>query len=614
MTYLPRILIIDDLFGRTHSDRRNEERANLCGQYLLEDVTDDEKGKGGTLKVKQPVAQAVFFRGQNPACSTVGDTVENDLEVTLSVIREGWSEPRSENPCWSMVLLDLCFYTGPVTKQSDRRASGMPESRERDNQPKHYFGLEILEAIHKEFPDLPVVIMSSMPRKNVSREFSSKGALGFLPREDTHSADRLKEMLWRHGLIQDETGEIVGRSRSLLLALRSARRAASARRNVLIRGERGVGKELLARYIGRHGSKSASAPFLTVNSAVLSPTLFASELFGIDRRVATGVEGREGLIPAATGGDLFFDEIRDMSLEAQAGILRVLEDRKVTPVGAKNSVPVDVRFLSATNFAVEELASTGRFRPDLLDRLREGGTAYLPPLRERREDIPMLVEKLVRESEAKNSAAIHRDIDPKAIEKLCAFDWPGNVRELRNCIFEAVNNNPDVEHLVVAHIRLAGSRSGVGAPQTVAATIAQPTQSVDGLLQYLANLPADEWGAAEIAGKLPEIRAAYGQLLARMVKAAIIATRRPSVDAPEGKVLIHPAMKLLTGDRSLTASKAADLLKRLLKEEANTANAALDDPLLREAHEIAHRLRPKGQPKATGVSDGEVDRGKGTQK
>src|ERR1019366_3450608 len=196
------------------------ERANLCGQYLLEDVTGDEKGKGGTLKIKQPVAQVVFFRGQNPVCSTVGDVVENDLEATLAVIREGWSEPRSENPCWSMVLLDLCFYTGTVTKQSDRRAAGMPEGRERDDNPKHYFGMEILEAIHKEFPELPVVIMSSMPRKNVSREFSSKGALGFLPREDTHSADRLKEMLWRHGLIQDETGEIAGRSRSLLLALR----------------------------------------------------------------------------------------------------------------------------------------------------------------------------------------------------------------------------------------------------------------------------------------------------------------------------------------------------------------------------------------------------------
>lgn len=260
------------------------------------------------------------------------------------------------------------------------------------------------------------------------------------------------------------------------------------------------------------------------------------------------------------------------------------------------------------------MASTGRFRPDLLDRLREGGTAYLPPLRERREDIPMLVEKLVREAEAKNSAAIRRDIDPKAIVKLCAFDWPGNVRELRNCIFEAVNNNPDVEHLVAAHIRLTGSRSGVGAPQAAVGAAVQLSQSVDALLQYLLNLPADKWEAAELAGKLPEVRAAYGQLLARMVKAAIIATRRPSVDAPEGKVLIHPAMKLLSGHRTLTASKAADLLKRLLKEEANTPNASLDDPVLREAHEIAHRLRPKGQPKATGVSDGEAVRGKGTQK
>jgi DNA-binding NtrC family response regulator len=611
MTHLPRILIIDDLFGRTHSDRRNEERANLCGQYLLEDVTGDEKGKGGTLKIKQPVAQVFFFRGQNPACSTVGDTVESDLEATLTVIREGWGEPRPENPCWSMVLLDLCFYTGPVTKQSERRALGMPEGRERDNQPKHYFGLEILEAIHKEFPDLPVVIMSSMPRKNVSREFSSKGALGFLPREDAHSADRLKEMLWRHGLIQDETGEIVGRSRSLLMALRAARRAASARRNVLIRGERGVGKELLARYIWRHGSKSASTPFLAVNSAVLSPTLFASELFGIENRVATGVEGRGGLIPAASGGDLFLDEIRDMSPEAQAGILRVLEDRKVTPVGAKASIPVDVRFLSATNADVEELASTGRFRPDLLDRLREGGTAFLPPLNERRSDIPLLVEKLVREAEAKNTAAIHRDIGADAMEKLCAYDWPGNVRELRNCIFEAVNSNPDVEHLVVTHIRVPTIRQSATAQQPGKAARFQSPRNLEDLLRMLDSVPADAWSASEIAGKLPAIRGACDQLTAKLVKAAITATRRPSLDEPEGKILIHPAMKLLTGNRALTASKAADLVKRLLKENASSTSGLLEDPALREAHAIAHRLRPKSQPTMS-RANGSKSEGEGT--
>jgi DNA-binding NtrC family response regulator len=511
-----------------------------------------------------------------------------------------------------MVLLDLCFYTGPVTKQSDRRAAGMPEGRERDNNPTYYFGMEILQAIHKECPELPVVIMSSMPRKNVSREFSSKGALGFLPREDPRSAGLLKDMLWRHGLIQDDTGEIIGKSRPLLMALRSARRAATTRRNVLVRGERGVGKELLAHYIWRQGSKSACTPFLTVNSAALSPTLFASELFGIAHRVATGVEGREGLIPAASGGDLFLDEIRDMSLEAQAGILRVLEDRKVTPVGAKASIPVDVRFLSATNADVEELASIGRFRPDLLDRLREGGTAFLPPLRERRSDIPLLVEKFVREAEAKNTAAIQRNVDASAMETLCAFDWPGNVRELRNCVFEAVNNNPDVEHLVATHLRVPAVRQFGAATQLAAVTGSGPPRNLGELLQMLVNVPAEAWGASEIAGKLPAIQGACDQLLARMLKAAIAATRRPSLDDPEGRILIHPAMKLLTGDRTLTASRAADLVKRLLREHSAGASRLLDDPVLREAHTIAHRLRPKGQQKATGISDREAVHG--TQK
>src|SRR5258706_699655 len=109
---LPLLLIIDDLFGRTHLDRRNEERANLCGQYLIEDVTGDEAGKGPVQRIKNPVAQAVFSRGQKPSCSTVGSHVENDLESTLKVIQDGWEEWRDERSRWAMVLLDLCFYTG----------------------------------------------------------------------------------------------------------------------------------------------------------------------------------------------------------------------------------------------------------------------------------------------------------------------------------------------------------------------------------------------------------------------------------------------------------------------------------------------------------------------
>jgi Sigma-54 interaction domain len=306
----PRILIIDDLFGRSHANRRNAERANLCGQYLLEDITGDETARGTSQRILvRPVAQAVFHRGQTPHRADVGDVVENDLQGVLSVVRKGWRDRPPGTPPWAMILLDLCFYTGMVTAASARITSGMPEGRPGDDHPASYFGLQILEAIQTEFPDLPVVILSSKSRDEVSREFSAKGALGFLAREHVRSPELLKEYLLRHGLIPDDSGEIVGHSPSLLLALRTARRVALSRRNILIRGERGTGKELLARYIHRHRSDVPQRrELVTVDSGTLSPSLFASELFGHKRGAFTGADrDREGRIVQAHGGDLFLD-------------------------------------------------------------------------------------------------------------------------------------------------------------------------------------------------------------------------------------------------------------------------------------------------------------------
>jgi len=450
----PRILIIDDLFGRTHAEQRNEERANLCGQYLLLDVTGDERGKGEPQKVLEPTAEVVFYRGQRPETSVVGDHVENDLEGVLDVVRRGWSDVPQRYARWAMVLLDLCFYTGRVTEESSRRAAGMPEGREGDDDPEQYFGLQILGALREQFPDLPVVILSSKSRKEVSRDIAYLGALAFLPRDDSNSPDLLRDYLWTHGLIQDTSGIQIGRSKEFLLALRAARRAASTQRNVLIQGERGTGKELLARYIHRESLAGKETPFIVVNSAVLTPELFAAELFGIERGVATGVEQRLGLIQAAAGGDLFLDEISDMPAQVQAGVLRAIEDRQYTPIGARMPQSVNVRFLSASNADLDSLGSSGVFRHDLLDRLLEGGSVRLPPLRERTEDIPLLAEKFVQDAEASQPRAMRRTIDPEALDLLLRHNWPGNIRELRSSLFGAVTNYPDVEHLVPVHLRL----------------------------------------------------------------------------------------------------------------------------------------------------------------
>jgi len=593
----PRILVIDDLFGRTLPDRRNEDRANLCGQYLLEDVTGDETDQESGQRIKTPVAQAVFHRGQTPSCSTPGDVVENDLEGTLRAIRKGWNNRPPDTPRWAMVLLDLCFYTGRVTESSEReRGTGMPKGQEGDDDPSHYFGLRILKAIHEHFPDLPVVILSSKAREDVSRDFSRYGALGFLPRNSPQSPDKLQDLLWRHGLLADEQGEVIGRSKPLLMALRAARRVSTDQRHLLLRGERGTGKELLARYVHRQAEDRKQRPFVTVDSPVLSPELFASELFGITEGAATDVQERTGKMTEADGGDLFLDEIKDMAPQVQAGILRVLQEREFTPVGANQSQSVDMRVLSATNADIEAHVASGSFRRDLLDRLCEGGTIVLPPLRDRKEDLPLLVEHFVREAEAGNSAALRRAIEPEALQKLREYDWPGNIRELRTCLFNAVNSHPDVEHLVPVHLQF---------PQDGEGSAIRSTEEDHRLLKEegrgdgspsLADTAAATSGPFVLRSSDREILRDSLQDLQVVVASYLEAALRATADPLSGDPSPTKAFKLLTEKEAWGANPTAqgyDLFKRLLKlGPGDVEEALLADPsLLKQVYEKAEEER-----------------------
>lgn len=597
---LPHILILDDLFGRVVPGGHNVDRENLCANFLWYDATDDVEAKASRQKVLKPTANAVFFRGQTPVYAGVGDIVENDIEATLEVVRKGWVAQAGSSagvrvaPPWTMMLLDLCFYTGLVTEESHRRTPGMPEGRPGDDQPEGYFGLTLLDAIHRTFPELPIFILSSKPREEVSLEFSRRGALGFIARDDLRGPELLEEALWSHGLLPDSTGEFVGNSLPLLLSLREARRAARHRENILVKGERGTGKELMAHYLHRVASGDRGRPFVTVNSAVFTADLFASELFGIQPRTATGVDGKTGFIEAANGGDLFLDEIADMSPEVQAALLRVLQERKVTPVGGRQSTPVDVRFISATNVELDDPAQG--FRADLLDRLRVGGDISLPRLRERPSDIPLLAEKFVREAEAQRAGTRYREITDEVLNQLAAYDWPGNIRELRSVIVDAVNRHPDVEFLVPGHLRIGRDRSGANGSLHVQATegnmglVSTETRKIGiaGLLEQLNSVEFDPREAARWAGRLGDLQLAQARLFARYFEAALAATKRRTPGIPTGQVQIHPAIKLITGDSTITASKAADLIKRLL----GPVEAELEGDL-REAYDIALRLRPR---------------------
>jgi two-component system, NtrC family, response regulator HydG len=232
-----------------------------------------------------------------------------------------------------------------------------------------------------------------------------------------------------------ETG-MLGTSPTMLRVFDMIRRAAPTDANVLILGENGTGKELAARAIHRH-SRRASEVFLRVDLGALSPQLFESELFGHRRGAFTDAkEDRTGFFRAAAGGTLFLDEIGNVPLHLQSKLLTAIERREVVPVGAEKAEPIDVRLICATNLAPARLADENQFRQDLLYRINTVEIT-LPPLRERREDIPLLLEHFVAVNAQKYNFPVKR-LSAAALDRLTAHSWPGNVRALRHAVERAV--------------------------------------------------------------------------------------------------------------------------------------------------------------------------------
>jgi two-component system, NtrC family, response regulator HydG len=230
--------------------------------------------------------------------------------------------------------------------------------------------------------------------------------------------------------------EMIGTSSAALRVFETIRRTAPTDANVLILGENGTGKELVAREIHRH-SRRADEVFLRVDLGALSPQLFESELFGHRRGAFTDArEDRVGLFRAATGGTLFLDEIGNVPLHLQSKLLTALERREVVPVGADKPEPIDVRLISATNLTPEHLGDADRFRQDLFYRINTVEIT-LPPLRERREDIPLLLEHFIAFYAQKYNFPVRR-MSATALDELMAHAWPGNVRALRHAVERAV--------------------------------------------------------------------------------------------------------------------------------------------------------------------------------
>jgi two-component system nitrogen regulation response regulator GlnG len=312
-------------------------------------------------------------------------------------------------------------------------------------------GLEILERVRSSGSDAAVVIITAQNTFENAVEAMKRGALDYLVKpfgmaevkalvakaQRARALEREVRGLRREVGRRGAPGErLVGRSPALLEIFKTVGRVAGSDVPVLVTGESGTGKEVVARVI--HGaSPRAERAFVAVNTAAIPRELLESELFGHERGAFTGaVESRVGRFREASGGTLFLDEIGDMPVDLQAKLLRVLQNGEVTPVGGRRAETVDVRIIAATHRDLDAAVAAGTFREDLLYRLRVV-PIHIPPLRERREDIPLLARHFA-ERYADELGVEPRLLSDAALARLTAHPWPGNVRELENAVRRAL--------------------------------------------------------------------------------------------------------------------------------------------------------------------------------
>jgi DNA-binding NtrC family response regulator len=317
-------------------------------------------------------------------------------------------------------------------------------------------GLSLLPELREKRPDVPVVVVTAYSSVETAIVAMKEGAFHYVPKpfrneEVVHLVGRALEkrtLVAENRALKarlggpDDFPEMVGRSAAMARVFQTIRQAAPARSTVLVTGESGTGKELVARALHRL-SQRASGPFVTVHSGALPPDLLESNLFGHVKGAFTGaVAEKKGLFKVADGGTIFFDEIGTVPIDTQAKLLRVLQEREFLPVGAVEPIRSDVRVVAATNADLGRLVEEGKFREDLFYRLCVI-TIGLPPLRERKEDVPLLVEALVARAARENGRPAPA-VTPEALKALLDHDWPGNVRELENVLERAVVLGPGV--------------------------------------------------------------------------------------------------------------------------------------------------------------------------
>jgi len=536
---IPCILVLDDQYARDDAERwLFVDHANLI--IMESDEVQERKNS-----VDNFIAQVVFCSGQRQG----KDSIINDYDVVQEAVLE-----RDD---WAMVLLDVRFDSGPLLEGIIPLGQPGDES----------FGEIVSQRLAEDYPDLPVVMLSSMRQQDLDDQhipYLSKEGLG--ERE-------LKNCLLQYGRLSCRQTQhllglgkgVVAQSRQMTSVFREAYIHAEENVSMMILGESGSGKEVLGSYI--HRISKRSGPFIAVNVAAIPKDLLESELFGIEKGAATGVDQRPGKFELANGGTLFLDEIGDMPLDAQAKVLRALQEREVVRVGGTKLIPLDIRLITATSRDLPKMIANREFREDLYYRIN-AVPLILPPLRDRLDDIePLAISFLEKYMMIAGKSGI--TFSDEAINSILTHSYPGNVRELENImqrIISGVGNNRVISgNEIIKVLELPDSYSPAGQIAPIENNYQQEKQSelseitISKLIELMGTTRLNI-NDPSLSGSKLRLESAFKDLLQRLAGASLERCRDPVT----GGLNRQRAMQFLTGDVSLKGKGPARVINNLI--------------------------------------------------
>lgn len=539
---LPRILVIDDQYVLDKAER----------QTFIDhaDVIDTEQRAGVPDSV---LAEAAFCSGQRRD----GEVIRNDYEV----IRGAVADETENGIKWALVLLDVRFDSGRIDE------IGLPKGQAEDD----HFGEDIRRQLARDFPDLPVVMLSSKKQQELrDRDTPYLSKSGLTPREFALCLLRYGRLSvdQRRSLLGLQT-DIAAYSPHTLKVFREALAIADSAMPVLILGETGTGKDVLARYIHESSSRN-DKPFVAVNVAAIPSELVESELFGHEKGAFTGAnQERPGRFLQASGGTLFLDEIGDMPLATQAKVMRVLQNGEVLPVGGKKTLLVDVRVITATSRDLAAMQKTGAFREDLTRRI-SSATLIIPPLSERKEDVAPLA-RMFLEKYSRQSGKEGITFAEESIAELKNHPYEGNVGELENIVQWLVSRKGNHSVISLRDVKeaLAGSFvSSSAASRQKSDTPPFNSSKAEGLARFIEVIESFPVAKDDplLHGGKPKIERAIHILLQRMAGAALERFRDPR----NGNLNRQAAMQWLTGDQTLKGKGPGRVINEILDRRADT--------------------------------------------